>query len=199
MSSGLQLVVGLGNPGSRYAATRHNAGFWFVDRWVASLSARFARESRFEAEAARLPDVLAPCWALKPTTFMNDSGRAVSRVMNYYNIEPAALLVVHDEVDFPPGVARLKRGGGDGGHNGVADIIAAVGPDFLRLRLGVGRPPSREAGIDHVLDRPGAADRKLIDAAIDRSLEVMPMLLAGEFQKAMTALHTDATDKKGSE
>src|SRR5690606_32431788 len=102
-----------------------------------------------------------------------------------------ALLVVHDEVDFPPGVARLKRGGGDGGHNGVADVIAAVGPDFLRLRLGVGRPPSREQGINYVLDRPGADDRKLIDAAIDRCLEVMPLLLAGEFQKAMTALHSE--------
>jgi PTH1 family peptidyl-tRNA hydrolase len=191
VASALQLVVGLGNPGSKYAETRHNAGFWFVDRWAAAHGARFSRESRFEAEAARLDGLPGSCWALKPLTYMNDSGRAVARFMNYYGIAAGSLLVVHDEVDFPPGVVRLKRGGGHGGHNGVADIISAVGPEFLRIRIGVGKAPSRDRGIDHVLTRPSAAERNLIDEAMTRALDVMPLLLAGEVQKAMTALHTE--------
>src|SRR5690606_38629038 len=154
---------------------RHNAGFWFVDRWVAAHGARFSRQSKFEAEAVRLDGLPGSCWALKPGTFMNDSGRAVARFMRYYGIETESMLVVHDEVDFPPGVVRLKRGGGDGGHNGVADVIAAAGREFLRLRIGVGKAPNRDRGIDHVLTRPSAAERELIDEAITRALDVMPL------------------------
>jgi len=184
-----QLVVGLGNPGPRYAETRHNAGFWFADRLAGRLGGRFALESRFHGEIARTD---GGCWIMRPATFMNDSGRAVQRFIAYYNIPVEHVLVVHDEVDFPAGVARLKQGGGHGGHNGLRDVIACTGPDFMRLRLGVGHPGNKDEVVPYVLSRPTAGDRALIDQAIDRSLEVMPLVLAGDFAKAMQALHTGA-------
>ncbi|HEY7841159.1 MAG TPA: aminoacyl-tRNA hydrolase [Gammaproteobacteria bacterium] len=193
MASAPQLVVGLGNPGARYAETRHNAGFWFVDRLAARLDGRFATETRFHGEIARVAAGRAEgCWVLKPATFMNDSGRAVQRFIAYYDIPVQHVLIVHDEVDFPAGVARLKQGGGHGGHNGLRDVIACTGPDFMRLRLGVGHPGNKDEVVPYVLSRPTAGDRALIDQAIERSLDVMPLVLAGDFAKAMTALHTDA-------
>jgi PTH1 family peptidyl-tRNA hydrolase len=123
---------------------------------------------------------------------MNDSGRAVQRFIAYYNIPVQHVLIVHDEVDFPAGVARLKQGGGHGGHNGLRDVIACTGPDFMRLRLGVGHPGNKDEVVPYVLSRPTSGDRALIDQAIERSLDVMPLVLAGDFAKAMTALHTDA-------
>jgi PTH1 family peptidyl-tRNA hydrolase len=196
----LQLVVGLGNPGPRYTDTRHNAGFWFADKLAARLGGRFALESRFHGEVARIATGQSGgCWILKPATFMNDSGRAVQRFLAYYDIPVDATLVVHDEVDFPAGVARLKRGGGHGGHNGLRDVVACVGPEFLRLRLGVGHPGDKGEVVPYVLNRPTAEDRALIDQAIDRSLEVMPLVLEGNPEKAMTQLHTGGIAQSGED
>lgn len=185
-----QLIVGLGNPGQRYTETRHNAGFWFVDRLAAQFGARFAAEARFHAEVARLS--ASGCWILKPVTFMNDSGRAVQRFAAYYDLPVESVLVVHDEVDFPAGVVRLKRGGGHGGHNGLRDVVTCIGSDFLRLRLGVGHPGNRDDVVPYVLSRPGAGERAQIEAAMERALEVMPLVLEGNLERAMTQLHTDA-------
>lgn len=192
MPVALQLVIGLGNPGPRYAETRHNAGFWFVDRLAGIHSARYSTESKFQGEVARLRGAGLDCWLLKPGTFMNDSGSPVQSFMHYYNVPPEQTLIVHDEVDFAPGTARLKRGGGHGGHNGLRDIIERTGSsEFQRLRFGVGHPGGdRDAVVSYVLNRPSAAERELIDTAIGRALEVMPLVLAGELEKAMTELHS---------
>ncbi|MBI2993895.1 MAG: aminoacyl-tRNA hydrolase [Gammaproteobacteria bacterium] len=186
----LQLVIGLGNPGPRYAETRHNAGFWFIERLAAIQAVNFSRESKFQGEVARLRGAGFDCWLLKPGTFMNDSGGPVQSFMQYYNVPPEQALIAHDEVDFAPGTARLKRAGGHGGHNGLRDIIERAGSsEFQRLRLGVGHPGDRDAVVSYVLNRPTSAERELIDAAIGRALEVMPLVLAGELEKAMTELH----------
>jgi len=192
-----QLVVGLGNPGPRYTETRHNAGFWFVDRLAAQFGGRFAAETRFHGDVARVDAGRGGCWVLKPTTFMNDSGRAVQSFLAYYNIPVEAALIVHDEVDFRAGTARLKQGGGHGGHNGLRDVIACVGAEFMRLRLGVGHPGNKDEVVTYVLNRPAAAERSLIDQSIDRALDVMPQVFAGEFAKAMQALHTGDAAEAG--
>lgn len=186
-----KLLVGLGNPGPKYTETRHNAGFWFVDRLAAGHSAGFRREAKFHADTAMLHLAGHDCRMLKPSTYMNESGRAVQSALRFYDLKPGELLVVHDEIDLPPGVVRLKRGGGHGGHNGLRDVLECLGEGgFLRLRLGVGHPGSADQVIDYVLERPGAAERKLIDAALERALEVMPLVLQGQVQKAMKELHT---------
>ena len=200
MPSALQLVIGLGNPGPRYIETRHNAGFWFVERLAAVHSARFSMEAKFQGHMARLRLPGIDCWVLKPATFMNDSGGPVQRFMQYYAVLPENALIVHDEVDFEPGTARLKRGGGHGGHNGLRDLIERTGSsEFQRLRLGVGHPGDRDAVIPYVLNRPSAGERERIDGAIDRALEVMPLMLAGELEKAMTALHTGENSQANGE
>lgn len=186
-----KLLVGLGNPGPKYTETRHNAGFWFVDRLAATHGAVFRREAKFHGDAAVLRLSGLDCRMLKPATYMNDSGRAVQAALRYYALAPADLMIAYDEIDLPPGVARLKSGGGHGGHNGLRDIIECIGGGgFLRLRLGVGHPGSADQVVDYVLDRPRREERRLIDAAIARALDVMPMVLRGEVQKAMTVLHT---------
>ena len=191
-----KLLVGLGNPGQKYSETRHNAGFWFVDRLAAAQDLGFRREAKFHGETATLRFPGHDCRVLKPTTYMNESGRAVQAAMHFYGLTPAELLVVHDEIDLPPGVARLKRGGGHGGHNGLRDIVECLGEGgFLRLRLGVGHPGNADQVVDYVLDRPRAAERALIDDAIRRALDVMPLVFDGHLQKAMKELHSDASHK----
>ena len=200
MPAQLQLVIGLGNPGPRYTETRHNAGFWFVERLAEIHSARFALEANFQGHVARLRLSGVDCWVLKPATFMNGSGGPVQRFMQYYTVLPENTLIVHDEVDFEAGVARLKRGGGHGGHNGLRDVIERTGSsEFQRLRLGVGHPGDRDAVIAYVLNRPPAAEREQIDAAIGRALEVMPLVLAGQLEKAMTELHTGENQEQGND
>lgn len=200
MPAALQLVIGLGNPGARYSETRHNAGFWFVERLVDAHSARFAMEAKFRGQVARLRRPGVDCWVLKPATFMNDSGGPVQMFMQYYAVSPENALIVHDEVDFEPGIARLKRGGGHGGHNGLRDVIERTGSsEFQRLRLGVGHPGDRDAVIAYVLNRPSAGERERIDGAIGRVLEVMPLVLAGDLEKAMTELHGSEKLKVESE
>lgn len=186
-----RLIVGLGNPGAEYQRTRHNAGFWFVDQLAEDSGAAWRRETRHQCELAKVRVADQELWLLKPQTFMNRSGAAVQSVAAFHRIPPQQMLVVHDEIDLPPGVARLKQGGGHGGHNGVRDVIACMGADFWRLRLGVGHPGSKDQVIDSVLGRASAAEQALIDASLQGALAIMPLLLRGETQKAMQQLHTN--------
>jgi PTH1 family peptidyl-tRNA hydrolase len=190
----IRLIAGLGNPGPEHETDRHNAGFWFVEAVARAHGGTWRRESRFHGEAARASVGGTDVWLLKPGTYMNRSGQAVSALARFYRIAPAEVLVVHDELDLPPGTARLKRGGGSGGHNGLKDVGAALGtPDYARLRLGIGHPrdlhPGREV-VDYVLQRPSRAERQAIDERIDAALEVVPMLVAGQWERAGQKLHT---------
>lgn len=190
MTAGVALLVGLGNPGPDYARTRHNAGFWFVDRLADSSRAPFRREARFHGEVSRLNLDGADLWLLKPATYMNLSGDAVSALARFYRIEPTQIVVAHDELDLEPGVVRLKLGGGGGGHNGLGDIIEKLGSrDFYRLRIGIGHPGSRELVTPFVLGRPPATEEDSIVAAIDQAIAVLPLVMKGQINKAMTQLN----------
>lgn len=196
----MKLLVGLGNPGSKYAATRHNAGFWFCDRVAAAGRAFFAAERKFHGEVAKLGLPAGEVWVLKPDTFMNKSGLAVGALAGFYKIAAKDILVAHDELDLPPGGVKLKFGGGISGHNGLRDIVAALGTqDFWRLRLGIGHPRENAASeqevVDYVLHAPRKEEQADIDAAIEKSLEVWPLLAAGETEAAMLKLHTRETKK----
>jgi len=183
-----RLVVGLGNPGAEYADTRHNAGFWLCERLAARLGAALRRESRFHGLAGRTQDQV---WLLLPQTYMNHSGQAVAALARFYRIPPAQMLVLHDELDLPPGALRLKFGGGLGGHNGLKDIAAHLGTqDFWRLRIGVGHPGDRDQVVDYVLKKPRAEERTLIDAALERAIEHWPYLERGEYPAALQKLNT---------
>ena len=186
----LKLIVGLGNPGAEYARTRHNAGFWYVDELARAGGGNWRRESRYQCELALASVAGHELWLMKPQTYMNKSGAAVQALAAFYRITPAEMLVVHDEIDLQPGVVRLKEGGGHGGHNGVRDVIAQLGPDFWRLRIGVGHPGSKDQVIDAVLDRATADEQRLIDAALERAHAALPDLLRDGAQKAMNRLHT---------
>ncbi|MBZ0072925.1 MAG: aminoacyl-tRNA hydrolase [Thiohalobacteraceae bacterium] len=189
--STVRLVVGLGNPGADYERTRHNAGFWFVDELARSAGCSLRAEARFQAEVGRCSLHGQDCRLQKPTTFMNRSGQAVAALANFLRIPPLEILVVHDDLDLPPGVARLKKGGGHGGHNGLRDLVAHLGTrEFHRLRIGIGHPGDHSQVVDYVLHRPSREEQELIDAAMARALEVMPLVVAGEFERAMHKLHT---------
>lgn len=189
--SGIQLLVGLGNPGSQYEATRHNAGFWWVNRIAADNACRLGHESKFFGDAGRLRHSGFDAWLLKPATYMNRSGRAVAALANFYRIPPEAILVIHDELDLPAGTIKLKKGGGHGGHNGLKDIIACLGSnDFWRLRIGIDHPGDRNAVANYVLNAPMKDEQRAIDEAIDRSVAILPELLEGKMESAMLKLHT---------
>lgn len=199
MPESFQLIVGLGNPGPDYSATRHNAGFWCIDRLAAQHTVSFRSENRLYGEVARLPIRCSDCWLLKPATWMNESGRAVQALLSFYKLDIERTLVIHDEIDLPPGTIRLKTGGGHGGHNGLRDIIQKTGSNsFSRLRIGVGHPGSKDQVISSVLGRASAEDQKLIDAAIEDVLQLMPGIIQGDLQKAMTVLHTREKDQAES-
>ena len=188
--SAIQCVVGLGNPGPKYADNRHNAGFWFVDELARANSTLMRAENKFAGEVARMRGAAGDCWLLKPMTYMNHSGRSVSALCNFYRIPPENLLVVYDELDLAPGMVRLKRGGGHGGHNGLRDICAALGSkDFLRLRMGIGHPGHKDAVVAYVLSRPGKTEHAAIDTGIGEALRHWHLIQSGELQKAMNALH----------
>ncbi len=188
----LRLIVGLGNPGSRYERTRHNAGFRFVDTLVAKQSARFATEAKLHGEACKLSLGTEPVWVLKPDTFMNRSGLAVVAALRYFKIEPEQMLVAHDDLDLPAGVARLKFDGGHGGQNGLRDIFAHLGHGrFHRLRLGIGHPGHKDLVTPWVLGRPGRDDDAAIEGAVEEALTVLPLALQGDFSEAMKRLHTN--------
>jgi PTH1 family peptidyl-tRNA hydrolase len=193
MAGEIDLIVGLGNPGSQYARTRHNVGFWLLDQLAAS-GADLRVESKFQAEVGTLKFGGRRVALLKPTTYMNLSGQAVGAYARYYKIQPAAILVVHDELDLAPGTVRLKRGGGHGGHNGLRDITAQIGAEFLRLRLGIGHPGSADKVVEYVLGNPPTDDCLAIEDAISRGLLVMPEIVAGQTDKIMNQLNRRAGD-----
>ena len=189
--NGIQLIAGLGNPGAEYEATRHNAGFWWLDQVCAMTSSKLSVEAKFSGLAGRLKAASHEAWLLKPTTFMNASGRSVAALARFYKIPPEAILVVHDELDLAPGSVKLKKGGGHGGHNGLKDIAAHLGTaDFWRLRLGVGHPGDKDAVINYVLHPPMREEMRLIEQSIDTSTALLPLLLEGSFEAAMLKLHT---------
>lgn len=190
MSIDLRAVIGLGNPGTEHARTRHNAGFWFADALAAKFGGSFHKEARFHSQLAEASVGGQRLLVLKPQTWMNDSGRAVHALMAFHKLAPDQLLIAHDELDLPAGVARLKVGGGHGGHNGLRDTHEQVGPDYRRLRIGVGHPGEKHL-VTHFLTsgRPSAADQKLIDEAIAAAVEAMPLALTN-WNKATQQLHS---------
>jgi PTH1 family peptidyl-tRNA hydrolase len=191
LSYDIKLIVGLGNPGPKYSETRHNAGFWFVDDLANQYRSRFLPEKKFHGEVARINLEGKDIWLLKPETYMNRSGLSVVSLALFYKIAPENILVVHDEIDLKAGTARLKSGGGHGGHNGLRDIISHLGTkDFQRLRIGVDHPGSKDMVVDYVLKRPDSKDRQAIEDSINDALRVMPIIAAGEWEKAMHQLHT---------
>ena len=186
----IQLIVGLGNPGPEYEPTRHNAGFWFVDELARRCRQSFRTERRFQSEVA--PCMLGgnECRLQKPMTFMNRSGQAVGALARFFRIPLQHILVVHDDLDLPPGTIRLKKGGGHGGHNGLRDLINHLGSrDFYRLRVGIGHPGHRDQVVDYVLRKPSKEDRRQIDQAVYDALDVMPDVVEGKFELAMNSLH----------
>lgn len=190
MGTPICLIAGLGNPGSQYDKTRHNAGFWFVDELARRYSGQFAAEKRFSGDVCKLQVGSNVVWLIKPMTFMNRSGLAVRQLADFYRIPVENILVVHDELDIPAGEVRLKQGGGHGGHNGLRDLHAHLGADYWRLRLGVGHPGDRNKVVDYVLSRPTQDDEIVILRAIDTAADQIGLILQGEMQKAMQALHT---------
>jgi len=190
----LKLIVGLGNPGEKYARTRHNAGFWWVDLLARRLGGVFRSETKHQGELAKVTLTVAgerrELWLLKPLTFMNRSGASIASISHFYKIAPAELLVAHDELDLPAGVARWKFGGGHGGHNGLRDTSAAIGADYWRLRVGIGHPGHKDLVLDYVLQRASAADEGAINLALDSAVECLPTLLEQGAEKAMTRLHS---------
>ena len=185
----IRLVVGLGNPGKEYERTRHNAGFWLVERFASANGVVLRKDPKFKALVGRQQ---SGAWLLLPQSFMNLSGQPVQMLAGFFKIKPDEILVVHDELDFPPGTAKIKQGGGIAGHNGLKDISQRLAThDYWRLRIGVGKPPAGAEGADYVLQKPSAEERVEIDAAIARALEVLPLCLSGDMQGAMTKLHTE--------
>ncbi len=192
----IRLIVGLGNPGAEYEQTRHNAGFWLVDNLANSLpNARLQRESGYNAMVAKTIIGGNQLWLLEPQTYMNRSGQSVGAIARFYKIQPDEVLVVHDELDLPPGAVKLKKGGSSGGHNGLKDITAALGTqDYWRLRIGIGHPRTlnlNQPVADFVLHRPRREEQLLIEEAIEKALRIIPTAVAGDFTKATMELHTN--------
>lgn len=186
----IQLVAGLGNPGKEYAQTRHNAGFWLVDELARRHGGSWRREPRFDAELSRVRVAGTELWLVKPQAYMNRSGGVTAAVANFYKIPATSMLVVHDELDLLPGVVRLKQGGGSGGHNGLKDLIAHLGEDFWRLRLGIGHPGSRDLVTDFVLGRASAAEQQLLDDGTYAGADCLPRVLEQGAQQVMKSLHS---------
>ena len=188
---GLRLIVGLGNPGQEHARTRHNAGFRFVDALADKAGGRFGLESKLFGETAKIEFAGRSLWLLKPATFMNLSGKSVAAALRYWKIEPEEALLAHDELDLPPGAARLKFDGGHGGQNGLRDTMKLLGHGrFQRLRIGIGHPGHKDRVTSWVLGRPGNDDDILIGRAIDDAIAVLPLAVKGDFNEAMKRLHT---------
>ncbi len=187
----IRLIVGLGNPGPEYEPTRHNAGFWFVDELARRHGVTLRRENRFHGWAGRAQIGGKDVWLLKPDTFMNRSGQSIVAFALFYKILRDEILIAHDELDLPAGTVRLKRGGGHGGHNGLRSAIQHLsGPDFVRLRIGIGHPGHKDEVVDYVLKRPSQDDRRAIEDAVDAGADQVPLLLDGAFERAMHVLHS---------
>jgi PTH1 family peptidyl-tRNA hydrolase len=186
----IRLLVGLGNPGPEYEATRHNAGFWWIDTVARRLGAHLSADKAYHGLVARVNRPTGPIWLIEPQTYMNLSGKSVAPLARFFRIAPEEILVVHDELDVLPGQMKLKQGGSAAGHNGLKDIQAQLGsPAFWRLRLGIGHPGDRAEVAGYVLRKPPASERELIEGCIDRSMEALDLLLAGDMPKATALLH----------
>lgn len=189
---GIKLIVGLGNPSKEYEQTRHNAGFWFIDELAWQWKVSLKEDKKYFGEVARVSRAEGDVWLLKPLTFMNLSGKAVGALAQFYKIKPEEILVVHDELDIPCGRIRLKRGGGNGGHNGLKDIQAKLGTaDFYRLRLGIDHPGDKALVSAYVLNKPSAEDKQKIDEAIGKSLQGLPLIMEGKWEEATRFLHSN--------
>ena len=187
--TGIRLIVGLGNPGREYERTRHNAGFWLLERFAMRQGIALRKEAKYGAFVGRHGP--SGSWLMLPQTYMNLSGKSVVLLAGFFKIHASEILVAHDELDFAPGVAKLKQGGGVAGHNGLKDIAARIGStDFWRLRIGIGHPGDRDAVADYVLSKPSQEDREAIDGCIEKALDVLPLCIAGDLQGAMLKLHT---------
>jgi PTH1 family peptidyl-tRNA hydrolase len=194
----LKLIVGLGNPGERYARTRHNAGYWLADELARRHGGTFRCESRHQGELARVRIGANEVWLLKPTTFMNNSGQSIASVAGFYRVDISEILVAHDELDLPPGTVRLKEGGGHGGHNGLRDAIAVLGAAFWRLRLGIGHPGHRDQVSEYVLTRAPAAEDHLLHEQVGLAADIVPVALEQGAQKAMLHLHAKPAAAKAA-
>lgn len=185
----IRLIVGLGNPGEKYAQTRHNAGFWFVDEVVRRAAGAWRYESRFSAESSQVSIGGQDIRLLKPQTYMNRSGEAVAAVLHYFRLSPEDILVAHDELDLEPGTVRLKAGGGHGGHNGLRDIHRLAGADFWRLRIGIGHPGHKSQVVSYVLNRADADAETAIRGILSRTIDELPNIVSGRMQPVMNRLH----------
>jgi len=186
----IRLLVGLGNPGPEYEATRHNAGFWWIDEVARQLKATLVPERSYFGLVARVNRPQGPVWLLEPMTFMNLSGKSVASLARFFKIAPDEILVAHDELDLMPGEAKIKKGGGHAGHNGLKDIHAQLGsPDYWRLRLGIGHPGVKAEVVNYVLRKPSPEHREGIEKAIDQSLSALDLILDGEMERAMMKVH----------
>jgi PTH1 family peptidyl-tRNA hydrolase len=186
----ISVIVGLGNPGEKYAATRHNVGFWLLDRLAADAGASMKTEKKVLGEVGQGSIGHCNLRLLKPLTYMNESGQPVRRMLDFYKLTPEQLLVIHDELDLPPGTIRLKHGGGHGGHNGLRDIIAHCGKEFMRLRIGIGHPGHKSQVTNYVLKPPTVAERTLIEDALPDAQRAVGLLLQDGAEKAMHFLHS---------
>jgi len=196
MSKAIRIIAGLGNPEDRYERTLHNAGFWFVDALARKYGGSFRYEKKFDAESCRINLYGEEVWLVKPQSYMNNSGQPIRGLLDYYRLGVNQLLVAHDEIDLPPGTTRLKEGGGHGGHNGLRDIIQHCGPDFLRLRMGVGHPGEKHQVTNYVLKRGSSDTEAAIERDIDDGIAVMPELVDGNIPAAMKKLHTKEQAKE---
>ena len=190
MSAVVTMIAGLGNPDSKYERTLHNAGFWFVDALLRKYGGEFRYDKKFDADVCRIDMHGKEVWLVKPQSYMNLSGGPVRGVMDYYRLQPEQLLVAHDEIDLPPGTVRLKLGGGHGGHNGMRDVIQHCGPDFMRLRVGVGHPGEKSQVTNYVLKKGSADVEAAVENSIDDAAAVMPILIEDGMNAAMKKLHT---------
>ncbi len=187
----MKVIFGLGNPGGQYVATRHNVGFWFVDRLAEKYGVAFKADKKFKAEIANIEYGGHKIWLVKPQTFMNRSGQTAVPFCHFYRIDASDVLVAYDDLDLPVGVARIKCSGGHGGHNGLRDIIPGLGKNFVRLRIGIGRPANKSDVTPWVLGKPSAEDLILLERCIDDSMSVMDWMVQNEWQRAMNQLHSD--------
>ncbi|MBI4356720.1 MAG: aminoacyl-tRNA hydrolase [Gammaproteobacteria bacterium] len=190
--SSLKLIVGLGNPGPTYQDTRHNVGQWFIQALVQHQKLALHLETKFFSQLARYSYQTSSCWLLTPSTFMNESGKAVTAFVNYYSLLPEEILVVHDELDFPPGVIRVKQGGGAAGHNGLKSILASLHQEkeFWRLRIGIGHPGDKSKVTSYVLHSPSKPEKAEITLALQKAVDLVPQMIQGEWPKVMQVLHS---------
>ncbi len=190
MPNSIRIIAGLGNPGEKYDRTLHNAGFWFVDALAKAYGGSFRYDKKFDADCCKIELQGEEIWLVKPQSFMNLSGGPIRSVIDYYRLGVGNLLVAHDEIDLPSGTTRLKMGGGHGGHNGLRDMIQHCGPDFVRLRLGVGHPGDKNLVTDYVLQRGSADVERAIEENISEAVKIMPLLIDEGLNAATKALHT---------